>query len=65
MSSTFSQRQKIILQVRILEWVAMASSRGSSQHRDGTPVSITPCIDGWVLYYWHDLGSPSEVYSIV
>ena len=28
-----------ILQVRILEWVAMPSSRGSSQLRDGTLVS--------------------------
>ena len=27
------------LQVRILEWVAMLSSRGSSQARDGTHVS--------------------------
>ena len=35
MSSTFSQRQKIVLQVRILEWVAMPSSRGSSQQRPG------------------------------
>ena len=32
-----------ILQVRILEWVAMLSSRGSSQPRDGTQVS---CIAG-------------------
>ena len=28
-----------ILQVRILEWVAMPSSRGSSQPRDQTQVS--------------------------
>ena len=28
-----------ILQARILEWVAMPSSRGSSQPRDGTLVS--------------------------
>ena len=28
-----------ILQARILEWVAMLSSRGSSQPRDQTPVS--------------------------
>ena len=28
-----------ILQARILEWVAMPSSRGSSQHRDQTQVS--------------------------
>ena len=28
-----------ILQARILEWVAMPSSRGSSQARDGTQIS--------------------------
>ena len=28
-----------ILQARILEWVAISSSRGSSQHRDQTPAS--------------------------
>ena len=33
-----------ILQARILEWVAMPSSRGSSQPRDQTLVS---CIAGW------------------
>ena len=32
-----------ILQARILEWVAMPSSRGSSQPKDGTQVS---CITG-------------------
>ena len=31
------------LQARILEWVAMLSSRGSSQHKDRTQVS---CIAG-------------------
>ena len=30
-----------ILQARILEWVAIPSSRGSSQPRDGTQVSHT------------------------
>ena len=30
-----------ILQARILEWVAMPSSRGSSRPRDRTPVSCT------------------------
>ena len=29
-----------ILQARILEWVAISSSRGSSQHRDETHVSV-------------------------
>ena len=33
-----------ILQARILEWVAMPSSRGSSQPRDRTPVSCDCCI---------------------
>ena len=33
-----------ILQARILEWVAMPSSRGSSQPRDGTRVSYFSCI---------------------
>ena len=35
-----------ILQLRILEWVAMPSSRGSSQPRDWTLVSYSSCIAG-------------------
>ena len=35
-----------ILQVRILEWVAMPSSRGSSQPRDRTYISYISCIAG-------------------
>ena len=46
-----------ILQARILESVAMPSSRGSSQPRDWTPVSYVSCIGRWVLYHWHHLGS--------
>ena len=38
-----------ILQARILEWVAMPSSRGSSQSRDGTRVS---CIDRQIISCW-------------
>ena len=37
-----------IPQARILEWVAMLSSRGSSQPRDQTHIS---CIVRWVLYH--------------
>ena len=33
-----------ILQARILEWVAMPSSRGSSQPRDRIHVSYVSCI---------------------
>ena len=36
----------VILQARILEWVAMPSSRGSSQPRDQTQVSCGSCIAG-------------------
>ena len=40
-----------ILQARLLEWVAMPSSRGSSKPRDGTQVSHVPCISRQVLYH--------------
>ena len=35
-----------ILQVRILEWVAVSSSRGSSQPRDQTRISMSPALPG-------------------
>ena len=38
-----------ILQARILEWVAMPSSRGSSQPKDQTQVS---CIAGRFFINW-------------
>ena len=38
-----------ISQARILEWVAIIFSRGSSQSRDRTHIS---CIGRWVLYHW-------------
>ena len=38
-----------ILQARILEWVAMPSSRGFSQPRDRICVS---CHGRWILYHW-------------
>ena len=40
-----------ILQARILEWVAMPSSRGSSRPRDPTFVSYISCIGRQVLYH--------------
>ena len=40
-----------ILLARILEWVAISSSRGSSQPRDGTLVSYVSLIGRWVLYH--------------
>ena len=40
----------VILQARILEWVAMPASRGSSQPRDQTLVSYSPSLAG-ILYH--------------
>ena len=46
-----------ISQARILEWVAISLSRGSSQPRNQTCVSYVFCNDRWVLYHEHHLGS--------
>ena len=40
-----------ILQTRILEWVAIPFSRGSSQPRDRTQTSSVSCIGRQVLYH--------------
>ena len=40
-----------IFQARILEWVATAFSRGSSQPRDRTSISYVSCIGKQVLYH--------------
>ena len=40
-----------MIQARILEWVAIFSSRGSSQPRDRTHVSCVSYISRWILYH--------------
>ena len=40
-----------ILQARILQWIAMPSSRESSRPRDWTHVFYVSCIGRWVLYH--------------
>ena len=52
-----------ILQARILEWVALPSSGGSSQPRDRTHVSYVSCIGRLVLYRYHHLGRPQIICS--
>ena len=47
-----------ILQARILEWVAVPSSRGSSQPMDGTCISYVSCTGRQILYHERHLGSP-------
>ena len=39
-------------QARILEWVSISSSRGSSWPRDWTPVSCVSCIAGGFFTHW-------------
>ena len=46
-----------ILQARILEWIAISFSRGSSQPRDWTHVSYVSCIGRQILHHCHP-GSP-------
>ena len=41
-----------ILQAGILERVAISNSRGSSQPKDQTHVSLVSCIGRWILYRW-------------
>ena len=48
-----------ILQVRILEWVAVLSSRESSGSRDQTNISFISCIGKQALYHKDHLGVPS------
>ena len=47
-----------ILQARILEWVAVPSSGGSSRPRDQTLGRSS--IRRQALYHWHHLGSPKK-----
>ena len=44
-----------ISQARVLKWVAICLSRGSSQSRDRTCVS---CIGRWILYHWATWEAP-------
>ena len=53
-----------ILQTRILEWVSMPSSKGSSQSRDRTCISYISCINRRVLYHQHYPGSTPVSCSI-
>ena len=46
-----------IFQARILGWIAISYSRGSSWPRDPTCVSCVSCIGRWILYHhatWED-----------
>ena len=47
-----------------VEWVAISSSRGSSQPRDQTLITCIFCISNWILYQWatwHDHEESSRI----
>ena len=48
-----------ILQARIPEWVAMHSSRGSSQPRNWTHISYVFCTGVWIPYHLVPPGKPT------
>jgi len=52
-----------ILQVRILEWVALPSSRGSSRPRDQTHICYVSCIGRQFLYHSAPWEAPSHQYT--
>ena len=47
-----------ISQARILEWVAISSSRRSFQPRDQTIISCVSCIGSWILGCWATREAP-------
>ena len=53
-----------ILQARILEWVAILSSRGYSRPRDQTQVSYVSCTGRRVLCHHCHLASPSLIWYL-
>ena len=54
-----------ILQARVLEWVAMPSSRGSFQPRDWTHSSCCSCIMGIFFYCWTTREAPLFLYTLL
>ena len=52
-----------ILQARILEWIAVPSSRGSSRSRDRTHVSYVSCIAGG--FFKHLLNTPYMMHTVL
>ena len=50
-----------IFQARILEWVAISSSKGSSWPRHQTHISNISCFGRHILYHWVTWENPSEL----
>ena len=54
-----------ILQAKILEWVAMPCSRGSSWPRDWTFISYVSCIGRRVLYHYCHVEALHELFHVI
>ena len=52
-----------ILQARILDWVSISFSRGSSLPRDGSSFSCISCTGRQTLYHKRHLGSPYQIWG--
>ena len=50
-SNSLPPHGREIVQARILEWVAISASRGSSWPSHLTGISCTSCIGRWILYH--------------
>ena len=50
-------------QARILEWVAISFSRGSSWPKDQT--HVISCIGRWILYHWASWKVHVSVYEVI
>ena len=48
----FVTPRSVARQARILEWVAISSSRESSLPKDQTHTSCIPWTGSWILYHW-------------
>ena len=53
-----------ILQTRILVWVAISSSRGSSWPRHWTCISCVSCFGSQILYHWVSQEAPWPLQSL-
>ena len=51
-----------ISQARILEWITISYSRGSSWPRDQTRISCVSCIGRRILYHWATWQAPITTY---
>ena len=53
-----------IFQARILEWVVISYSKGSSQPSNQSCISSISCTGRWILYHWSHLGRSFPVIGL-